>query len=76
MPRLRRWLLSSESVADSVIGGVIYGALIVVVFRFLFGDSWRFAVVSGIVLGIASFGLSEWSRRRRPVAREPGDTPE
>jgi hypothetical protein len=51
-------------VADSLVGAVIYGVLIVVIFRFVFDDSWAFAVGSGIVLGIASFGFSEWSRRR------------
>jgi hypothetical protein len=60
----RRWLWASESVADSLVGAVIYGVLIVVIFRFVFDDSWAFAVGSGVVLGIASFGFSEWSRRR------------
>jgi ABC-type transport system involved in cytochrome c biogenesis permease component len=64
MDYVRRWLWASESTADSVIGGVLYGVLIVVVFRFAFGDSWAFAIGSGIVLAIASFAFSEWSRRR------------
>jgi hypothetical protein len=42
--------------------------LIVVLFRFAFGDSWAFALGSGIVLAIASFLFTEWSRKRRPHA--------
>jgi hypothetical protein len=69
---LRRWLWAPESVGDSGVGAVIYGVLIVVVFRFVFGDGWPFAVGSGIVLGLASFLFAEWSRRR-PRTREPED---
>ena len=64
MDLLRRWLWASGSATDSAVGGLIYGAIIVVVFRFVFGDSWAFAIGSGVVLGVASFGFSEWSRRR------------
>ena len=70
---LRRWLWAPESTADSAIGAVVYGVLIVVVFRFVFGDSWAFAVGSGVVLGLASFAFGEWSRRRRHEVEEPID---
>lgn len=76
MELVRRWLWAAETVIDSAVGGVIYGTVILVVFRFAFGDSWPFAIGSAIVLGIASFGFSEWSRRRRPVTGEPGNPAE
>jgi hypothetical protein len=65
---LSRWLWRPETRTDSAVGGLIYGLLIVVLFRFAFGDSWAFALGSGIVLAIASFFFTEWSRKRRPRA--------
>jgi hypothetical protein len=68
MEQLSRWLWRPETRLDSVVGGLVYGLFIVVVFRFVFDDSWAFAIGSGIVLAIASFLFTEWSRKRRPRA--------
>jgi hypothetical protein len=76
MDLVRRWLWAAETAFDSAVGGVIYGVIILVVFRFAFGDSWAFAIGSAVVLGIASFGFSEWSRRRRRQPGEPGNQAE
>lgn len=68
MDYVSRWLWRPETRADSVVGAVIYGVFIIVVFRFAFGDSWTFAIGAGLVLAIASFFFTEWSRKRRPHA--------
>jgi hypothetical protein len=65
---LGRWLWRPATRADSAAGALIYGVVIIVVFRFAFGDSWAFAVGAGVLLAVASFFFTEWSRKRRPRA--------
>jgi hypothetical protein len=66
---LRRWLLHPETTSDDVAGAALSGALIFLLFRFVFGDSWAFAAGAGAVVAVASFVLGRWLRSRR--GRDP-----
>ena len=69
MDTVKRWLLHPETTADDVIGAVISGAVILLLFRFAFGDSWAFSIGAGAIVAVASFGLGRWLRSRR--GRDP-----
>ena len=66
---LRRWLFRPETTTDDVVGAALSGALIFLLFRFAFGDSWAFAAGAGVVVAVASFFLGRWLRGRR--GRDP-----
>ncbi len=68
--RLRRWLFRQESTTDDVVGGLIAGLAIVLVFRFVWDDPWSFSLVSGVVVAILS-ALTTWFWRTRRTARRP-----
>ena len=65
MDTLKRWLGAPETVGDNVIGALLWAAVIVLVFKFGFGDSWRFALILGAVAAPVSFAIVEVIRRRR-----------
>jgi uncharacterized protein (TIGR03382 family) len=63
--QLRRWLWAQESPKDDLAGGLIAGLAVLLIFRFLFGDSWAFSLIGGAVVAVASLVFSWLSRRRR-----------
>jgi hypothetical protein len=64
-PLLRRWLWAQQSPKDDIPGALIAGVAIVIIFRFLFGDSWLFSLVAGGIVALASLAWSSLSRRRK-----------
>ena len=54
---------------DNVVGALLWTTLVVLVFRFGFGDSWTFALVVGAVAAPLSFAVVELIRRRRDRQR-------
>ena len=68
---LRRWLFAPETAADAVVGSAIAGAIVLLLFRFAFGDSWAFAAGGGAVAFAASL-LVRWLMIRRRKAGGAG----
>jgi hypothetical protein len=69
--RVRRWLWAQESTTDDLVGGAIAGVVIVLAFRFGFGDSWSFALGAGVFAFLMSLAFGRRGRERRD-SRETG----